>query len=124
VASGKTESAGDLSLNHRMKLLVAFAATFLFMTASAWAERLPTHHTRPPLQQYFLRKMEAAQILNLNVVLPLRNTTQLDTLLQQIYDPTHASFGQYLTVDQFTEQFGPTESDHTAVIEFLQSNGL
>jgi subtilase family serine protease len=111
-------------LNHRMKLLVAFAATFLFMTASAWAERLPTHHTRPPLQQYFLRKMEAAQILNLNVVLPLRNTTQLDTLLQQIYDPKNASFGQYLTVDQFTEQFGPTESDHTAVIEFLQSNGL
>jgi subtilase family serine protease len=62
--------------------------------------------------------------LNLAIGLPLRNQEALDNLLQQIYDPASPNFRQYLTPEQFTEKFGPTEQDYQAVIDFAKTNGL
>jgi hypothetical protein len=62
--------------------------------------------------------------LNLAIGLPLRNQQALDDLLQQIYDPASPNYHHYLTPEQFTEQFGPTEQDYQAVIAFAQANGL
>ena len=62
--------------------------------------------------------------LNLAIGLPLRNEEALDNLLQQIYDPASPNFRQYLTPEQFTEMFGPTEQDYQAVIDFAKTNGL
>jgi subtilase family serine protease len=44
--------------------------------------------------------------------------------LQQLYDPQSPSFHQYLSVQQFTNRFGPAASDHAAVLRFAQTNGL
>jgi len=62
--------------------------------------------------------------LQLAIGLPLRNEAALDELIRQIYDPASPRFHQYLTPEQFTEQFGPTESDYRAVIDFARANGL
>jgi subtilase family serine protease len=62
--------------------------------------------------------------LTLAIGLPLRNETELDNLLRQIYDPASPSFHQYLTLEQFTERFGPTEQDYEAVIDFANANSL
>ena len=43
---------------------------------------------------------------------------------EQLYDPTSPNYHHYLTPDQFTEQFGPTQQDYQAVIAFAQVNGL
>ena len=69
-------------------------------------------------------RLSATKHLNLAIGLPLRNKEVLDDLLQQIYDPASPSFRQYLTPEQFTEMFGPTEQDYQAVIAFAQANGL
>ncbi len=62
--------------------------------------------------------------LNLAIGLPLRNQEALTNLLQQIYDPASPNYRHYLTPEQFTEQFGPTERDYQAVIAFAKANGL
>ena len=62
--------------------------------------------------------------MNLVITLPLRNQDQLDQLLQNLYDPSSPSYRQFLTVEQFTEQFGPTQQDYDAVINFAKENGL
>ena len=62
--------------------------------------------------------------LNLAIGLPLRNEQALDDLLRQIYDPASPQFHQYLTPEQFTEQFGPSEQDYQAVMNFARANGL
>jgi subtilisin-like proprotein convertase family protein len=62
--------------------------------------------------------------LHLAIGLPLRNPEALNTLLQQIYDPTSPFFHQYLTPEQFTEKFGPTEQDYQAVMDFAKANRL
>jgi subtilase family serine protease len=69
-------------------------------------------------------RFQGTNRLNLAIGLPLRNEEALDNLLQQIYDPASPNFRQYLTPEQFTEMFGPTEQDYQAVIDFAKTNGL
>jgi kumamolisin len=62
--------------------------------------------------------------LKLNIALPLRNESDLDQLLQQIYDPRSPSYRKFLSVQEFTERFGPSQEDYDAVIGFAEANGL
>jgi len=62
--------------------------------------------------------------LNLAIGLPLRNQEALTNLLRQIYDPASPNYHHYLTPEQFTEMFGPTEKDYRAVMAFAKANGL
>jgi kumamolisin len=62
--------------------------------------------------------------MNLVITLPLRNQDQLDQLLKDLYDPTSPSYRQFLSVEQFTEQFGPTQKGYDAVLNFAKENGL
>ncbi|MFZ0322294.1 MAG: S53 family peptidase [Candidatus Sulfotelmatobacter sp.] len=64
------------------------------------------------------------QRLSLAISLPLRNQAGLDELLDEIYDPQSANFHQYLSVQEFTSRFGPSEADYTALQSFAQANGL
>src|SRR5579859_5303188 len=64
------------------------------------------------------------QRLHLAIGLPLRNQAALATLLQQLYDPASPNYHHYLTPEQFTEMFGPSEQDYQAVIAFAKANGL
>jgi hypothetical protein len=62
--------------------------------------------------------------LRLALNLPLRNQVDLDQLLSELYDPYSPRYHQYLTVDQFTERFGPSRSDYDAVIAWARANDL
>jgi subtilase family serine protease len=63
--------------------------------------------------------------LRLQVVLPMRNLSQLRSLLDdQIYNPRSVLFHHYLSVAEFTQRFGPTESDYEAAKAFFQASGL
>ncbi|HEY4953101.1 MAG TPA: protease pro-enzyme activation domain-containing protein, partial [Verrucomicrobiae bacterium] len=68
--------------------------------------------------------LAATNRLHLAIGLPLRNEAALDDLLGQLYDPASPNYRKYLTPEQFTEQFGPTESDYQKVITFARANGL
>jgi subtilase family serine protease len=62
--------------------------------------------------------------LDLAIGLPLRNQNELDALLAQLQDPASPNFGHYLSARQFTAEFGPTEEDYQALIQFVHENGL
>jgi len=68
--------------------------------------------------------LPAAASLHLAIGLPVRNQRSLDNLLQQINDPASPNYHQYLTPEQFTARFGPTEQDYQKVIDFARANGL
>ena len=68
--------------------------------------------------------LDPSQRLNLAIGLPLRNQVQLSNLLGQLYNPASPNRRHFLTVKQFTEQFGPTTNDYEAVIAFAQKNGF
>jgi hypothetical protein len=69
-------------------------------------------------------RLAGASRLNLAIGLPLRNQNSLNELLAQLSDPASPNFGHYLSPGQFAAEFGPTEEDYQAVIQFARENGL
>jgi subtilase family serine protease len=77
-----------------------------------------------PAHAQAVGRLPGEQQLNLSLTLSLHNEAQLDTLLSQLSDPTSPNYHQFLTVEQFTAQFGPTADDYAKAIAFAQSHGL
>jgi hypothetical protein len=62
--------------------------------------------------------------LNLAIGLPLRNQEALNALLEDLADPDSPNYRHWLTAEQFTERFGPSVDDYSAVAAFAESQGL
>jgi kumamolisin len=108
-------------------VLLCSAMLLFVMETQAQAQSIPTRHVRHEVisgEASFLNRLPATQSLRLNIALPLRNESELDDLLQELYDSQSPSFHQFLSVQEFTERFGPTEEDYAAVIRFAEQNGL
>ena len=71
-----------------------------------------------------LGRLPASETMRLVLVLPLRNQAALENLLKELYDPSSPSYRQYLSVEQFTASYGPTQEDYDALIHFAEANGL
>ncbi len=108
--------------------LSAFIFIFFLVPALVYGqEPVKTHHIHEAIsngQASWVERLPASQSLQLNIVLPLRNEAELDKLLNQIYNPQSPSYHQFLSVEEFTERFGPSQEDYDAVISFAEKNGL
>ncbi|MGA8428957.1 MAG: S53 family peptidase [Candidatus Sulfotelmatobacter sp.] len=106
------------------------AALFLLFTLSAQAQQalqVLHDHVRPAIssgEATPVGVLPSNQRMKLAITLPLRNQAELTSLLDRLYDPTSSDYRQFLTVDQFTEQFGPSAQDYQAVVSFARANGF
>src|SRR2546423_1801268 len=108
-------------------LAAVLCACLSSMHAQETRLQVTRHHVRQEVTDHrasFMGRLPDDDQLHLSVVLPLRNQAALTSLLQRLYDPSSPDYRHFLTVAQFTEQFGPTESDYAAVASYLQSYGL
>lgn len=106
-------------------IVLCATASLIFLTSSAIGQQrqeLQTHLTVPGAQ--LVGRLPRSQKLSLAISLPLRNEEQLDALLQDLYDPTSPNYRKFLTVQEFTSQYGPSVVDYQRVIGFAQSYGL
>src|ERR1051326_8255253 len=71
-----------------------------------------------------LGHFDATTNLQLAIGLPLRNQQTLTNFLRELYDPASANYQKYLSSEEFTERFGPTEEDYQKVAAFAKANGL
>ena len=71
-----------------------------------------------------LGRLPATNRLQLSIGLALHNREALTNFLRQLYDPASGVYHQYLTPEQFTQAFGPTEAEYQAVIAFAKAHGL
>ena len=62
--------------------------------------------------------------LQLAISLKLRNTAALNALLRAQSDPHSSLYHQYLTPQQFTAMFGPTQASVNQMVTYLSSEGL
>ncbi len=69
-------------------------------------------------------ELPATQQLRLAIGLPLRNTDALDKLIKDLSNPSSPRYRQYLSLSEFTDQFGPTVDSYQAVASFAAANGL
>jgi hypothetical protein len=118
---------------HRPRALWAILAAWacalfhlgLTVSANATPEQvLKGHVPRAAATQPPVGRLDPSTRLDVALGLPLRNAQQLKKLLQQIYQPASTNFRHYLTPEQFTAAFGPTEEDYQAVMDFATAHGL
>jgi subtilase family serine protease len=123
------ESKGEIVILRPSRFLftLAMLVSFTAINSQAQLSTLFTHHVREATQNgeaRFLGHFSSAEPMRLVLVLPLRNQSELDTFLSDLYDPSSPSYHQFLTVEEFTAKFGPTQDDYDAVVNFAQRNGL
>jgi kumamolisin len=115
-------------LNSLLRIsLLGLVASTLAATAVSQTQPLLTRHVRHETETGLakpLGQMPASQTLRLTLTLPLRNQPELDTLIDDLYNPSSPSYRHFLTVEQFTEQFGPTEDDYNTLISFADEHGF
>ncbi len=113
------------SLFHSVVLVCT--VTLLFANHGFAQQSLPTHHLRPAVANGQATKLgtlpETAQ-MRVGIMLPIRDQGGLNLLLQRQRDPSSPDYRNFLTAEQFTDQFGATAEDYQAVIDFAQANGL
>ena len=107
-----------------MSFWLLSVGVFSAVAADPGRQRLHGHVPEVVAHLQPVGQLPASQGLNLAIGLPLRNEAALDIFLKQLYDPASPNYHHYLTPEQFTEQFGPTEQDYQKVIAFAQANGL
>jgi len=92
------------------------------------APQLPlTRHVREGVadgQAQLIGRLPASQTLNFDIVLPLRDRAGLQTFLQQLYDPTSPFYHVFITPQEFTERFGPSQEDWDALVAFAKASGF
>jgi subtilase family serine protease len=108
----------------RLSYILA-AATFLLALPKAEAGRILNGHVPPATRMLApIGNVPEHNRLQLAIGLPVRDQAGLDAFLKDVSDPASPNFRHYLTPEQFTEMFGPTEQDYQAVIDFAETHGL
>jgi len=100
-------------------LIVANAST-----EAAERKLLHGHILGPVASRQAIGHFDATTNLHLAIGLPLRNQQALTNFLRELYNPASANFGKYISSEEFTARFGPTEDDYQKVTAFAEANGL
>ncbi len=109
--------------------LLPIVAVVLGMTMVSEAEPqlLLTRHVRDVTlngEASLVGRLPETQSLRIDVVLALGDRAGLESFLQEVYDPSGPSYRHFLTVEQFTERFGPSRESYDAFIRFARANGF
>ena len=65
-----------------------------------------------------------SKVMNVHVMLNLRNEAELKSLVRDLQDKNSPSYHKFLTRPQFAAQFAPSSSDSKKVADYLKANGL
>src|SRR5271156_4718376 len=112
----------------RLAVLVC-AAAFMLITipGQAQPQALLTRHVRDAVvngQAQFVGKLPATQTLRFDMVLPLRDRAGLQDFVQGVQDPASPSYHQFLTPQEVTARFGPSQEDWEALVAFAKASGF
>jgi uncharacterized repeat protein (TIGR01451 family) len=111
-------------------LMISFgmlaAASLTLAATTTPGARKQLHGHVPPVLSHLTPadRVNATNQMHLAIGLPLRNTEALTNLLEQIYDSSSPNYRHYLTPEEFTAHFGPTEQDLQKVVAFAKAGGL
>ncbi len=68
--------------------------------------------------------LPATQTLRFDMVLPLRDRAGLQNFLQELQDRTSPFYHQFLTPQEFTARFGPSQEDWDTLVAYAKSSGF
>ena len=126
-STGTQRSNAPSALTRRACGLSVAIAMVLGASTAAHAAQVYTHHVRDVVHSNVAQQISslpATRLMQLDVVLPLRDQAGLDTFVAQVADPSSLNYQHYLTPQEFTARFGPTQNDYDTVVQYLKSYGF
>jgi len=111
----------------KISVLLLIASLASVVAVPSQAETLMTRHVRQAVlngQARPVGRLASTQIMQLDVVLPLRDREGLQNFLAELYSNTIPNSVHFLTPAEFTQRFGPTQQDYDAVVRYMQGHGL
>jgi subtilase family serine protease len=105
------------------------AAVLLLFTipGQAQPQSLLTRHVRDAVangQAQLTGKLPATQTLLFDIVLPLRDRAGLQNFVQEVQDPASPFYHKFLTPQEVTARFGPSQQDWDALVAFAKASGF
>jgi subtilase family serine protease len=107
--------------------LTAISTVAPLATNAARAQSVLTHHTRDVVrtgEAQLIGRLPLDRIMTLDLVLPLGNASGVKSFLSDVYDPGSPNFHHFLTTQEFTARYGPSQQDYDAVVRFAKSYGF
>lgn len=115
-------------MNRRIFVSLVSIASFISVgVVSSRAESVMTRHVRQATlngQAKVVGRLPVTQVMQLDIVLPVRDQAGLDAFLADLYSSTVPNYRHFLTPAEFTEKFGPTQRSYDEVVHYVQSHGL
>jgi len=99
----------------------------LCLPACGVAQNVLTHHVRDAVvsgEATPVGRLPQSQELQLDLVLPLRDSAGLKAFLADVYNPKSPNYRHFVTPQQFTARFGPSQADYDAVLNFVHEYGM
>jgi kumamolisin len=109
------------------KVVLPIVAILTIAVIVGQAQSVKTHHVRDEVrngQAQAMGRLPLNQVLQLDLVLQIRDQAGLDSFLKDLYDPTSPSYRQFLTPQEFTARFGPTQESYDTVVRFAKTYGF
>jgi subtilase family serine protease len=105
------------------------AIVFLLFTIPGQAQPQPllTRHVRDAVtngQAQLIGKLPATQTLRFDIVLPLSDRAGLQNFVQEVQDPASPFYHKFLTPQEFTARFGPSQQDWDTLVAFAKASGF
>jgi kumamolisin len=115
-------------MNHKLAVFVlTLAALVSAGTLDSQAESLLTRHVREVVLNGLAKpvgELPSAQVLQIDIVLPLRDPAGLEAFVADVYDPSSPNYRHFLTPDETLARFGPNQQDWDALVSFVKENGF
>jgi subtilase family serine protease len=92
--------------------------------AAAPRALLTSHVPREADQAHLIGRLPGDRVMRLAITLPIHHEAILDDLLRDQQDPASPYFHRFLSVADFTNRFGPTETEYAALCSFAVAHGL
>ena len=114
----------SLSFPRSWLLILALSSISAFGQSSPDFVKLVGNVAPALMQAQYLGHHDPTSILRVTVALKLRNAVQLQQFLEAVQDPTSSEYHQFLTPQQFTAMYDPTQAQVSTVVAYLESQGL
>ncbi len=107
--------------------VLAVIATLSPFSYTQTAQTLLTRHVRQEVasgQAPIVGRLPATQSLLFDIVMPLRDRPGLQSLISEQYDPTSPLYHKFITPQEVTERFGPSQKDWDTLVAFAKAGGF
>ncbi|MGA9508121.1 MAG: protease pro-enzyme activation domain-containing protein [Candidatus Sulfotelmatobacter sp.] len=116
-----------LSLSLFMLFMLVVMIASVSINSQAQSRTLLTRHTREAVlngNARLVKRLPANQTMHFDVMLALSHQPDLEIFLQEVYDPSSSSYRHFVTVEEFTARFGPSQADYDAVKALAKASGF